>query len=371
MADRILLVLGTRPEAIKLAPVYRALQADERFEVLLAVTGQHRELLTDTLTALALTPDYNLALMRAGQSQFDLVGAMLPALGAVMASANPAWVVVQGDTATAFVGALAGYLRQTRVAHIEAGLRTGDKYGPFPEEVYRRLVADIADLHFAPTARAAQNLRTEGIPSSQIHVTGNTAIDSLHWVLANLPDALPEDLASRVPDLPTQRLVLVTCHRRESFGQDMAEILRAVAELAARFPAVLFIFPVHPNPEVLQPAHALLGGLANVLLTAPLQYPGFAHLLSRSYLVMTDSGGIQEEAVELGKPTVVMRKVTERQEGIEAGTALLAGVDAATIVACVSELLGDRAAYERLAVRRNVYGDGTAASSIVEILAAQ
>jgi len=371
MADRILLVLGTRPEAIKLAPVYRALQADERFEVLLAVTGQHRELLTDTLTALALTPDYDLALMRAGQSQFDLVGAMLPALGAVMASANPAWVVVQGDTATAFVGALAGYLRQTRVAHIEAGLRTGDKYGPFPEEVYRRLVADIADLHFAPTARAAQNLLTEGIPASQIHVTGNTAIDSLHWVLTHLPDALPEDLVSRVPDLLTQRFVLVTCHRRESFGQDMAEILRAVAELAARFPAVLFIFPVHPNPEVLQPAHALLGGLANVLLTSPLQYPGFAHLLSRSYLVMTDSGGIQEEAVELGKPTVVMRKVTERQEGVEAGTALLAGVDSATIVACVSELLGDRAAYERLAVRRNVYGDGTAASSIVKILAAQ
>ncbi len=371
MTRKILLILGTRPEAIKLAPVYRALREDPRCDVVMAVTGQHRELLTDTLGALGITPDHNLLLMQEAQSQFDLLGAMLPGLGNILALENPGCVVVQGDTASAFSGALAGYLRQIPVAHVEAGLRTGDKFSPFPEEGYRRMVADVADYHFAPTARAVENLKQEGIPASQIFLTGNTAIDSLHWVLHNLPANLPPGLALRPTALLDGRFVLVTCHRRESFGEDINEIMRAVATLAERFPAVYFVFPVHPNPQVLAPARDLLGGWPNVVLSDPLDYPAFAHLLAKCHLVMTDSGGVQEEAVELGKPTVVMRKVTERQEGVEAGTAVLAGVDRQVIVDCVSELLADEAAYRRLAVRAPVYGDGDAARKIVEILATQ
>lgn len=371
MTKPVLIVMGTRPEAIKLAPVYRALQACPAFSVQVAVTGQHRELLHDTLRALQIAPDFDLKLMQAGQSQFDLIGAMLPGLAGVMASVAPAWVIVQGDTATAFVGALAAYLQQIPVAHVEAGLRTGDKYGPFPEEVYRRLIADIADQHFAPTPRAVANLRAEGIAGDRIHLTGNTAIDSLHWVLANVAPVWPAALAAPAAQLMTGRLVLVTCHRRESFGADIGEIMHAVARLAARFTDTHFVFPVHPNPQVMGPAHEILGALMNVHLCAPLDYPAFAHLLARCYLVMTDSGGVQEEAVELGRPTVVMRKVTERQEGVDAGTAVLAGVAGAAIETCVATLLDDAQAYARLAVRASVYGEGDAARKLVAVLAAQ
>jgi len=371
MTKPVLIVMGTRPEAIKLAPVFRALRERPEFSVFVAVTGQHRELLADTLAALQIVPDFDLKLMQAGQSQFDLIGAMLPGLAGVMASVMPAWVIVQGDTATAFVGALAAYLRQTPVAHVEAGLRTGDKYGPFPEEVYRRLIADIADLHFAPTPRAVSNLLAEGVAEGQIHLTGNTAIDSLHWVLKHVAPVWPEALATHAASLMNGRLVLVTCHRRESFGADISEIMQAVASLARRFDTTHFVFPVHPNPQVMGPAHEILGALSNVHLTAPLDYPAFAHLLARCYLVMTDSGGVQEEAVELGRPTVVMRKVTERQEGVDAGTAVLAGVEGAAIVECVARLLDDQAAYARLAVRASVYGEGDAAQKLAQILAAQ
>lgn len=368
MTQPILIILGTRPEAIKLAPVYRALRQHAAFRVALLSTGQHREMLASALGAFDLTPDYDLDLMRDAQSQADLVGAMLPRVAAVMQQVMPTCVVVQGDTCSTFVGALAGYLQKVTVAHVEAGLRTGDKYAPYPEEGYRRLVADIADLHFAPTADARANLLREGVAAAHIHVTGNTAIDALRLVLAR--DPLQTTLAGNpaLLALMKRRFVLITCHRRESFGADIEGIMTAIASLARRHRAVDFAFPVHLNPNVGAVVHRLLGGLPNVWLFPPLDYAAFAHLLNACYLVLTDSGGIQEEAAELGKPVLVLRRTTERAEGVRAGTAILAGVEAAAIERIADELLGDDSIYRRYAVVSHVYGDGRAAAAIARIL---
>ena len=367
---RILVILGTRPEAIKLAPVVRALRAATDFEVRVVSTGQHREMLVDTLRVFDLTPDYCLEVMREAQSQFDLLGSMLPRLGAVLDDFGPGCVVVQGDTATTFIGALAGYLRRSRVAHVEAGLRTHDKFAPFPEEMYRRLIADIADIHFAPTAGARDHLLAEGIPAADIQITGNTAIDALRWVLANTPDRRATVLPNLHFDPSRQRLVLITCHRRESFGDEMLSIMKAIRTLALAQRETVFIFPVHLNPHVSDLAHATLDALPNVLLTRPLDYDVFAHLLNLCYFVMTDSGGIQEEAAELGKPVLVMRRVTERMEGVVAGTAILVGVDALQIEAHAVRLLSDPVIYAHHAIPARVYGDGAAANQIVDALRA-
>lgn len=371
MHNRILLVVGTRPEAIKLAPVYRALQTKSHFEVRIAVTGQHREMLDDALATFQITPDYDLALMREAQTPSDLIALMLPRLNQIITAFGPSCIVVQGDTTTTFGGALAGYLRRILVVHVEAGLRTGDKYAPYPEEVLRRMVADIADLHFAPTAQARHNLLKEGIADSKIHVTGNTAIDAIRWVLANTPPIFPATLHHLGADFMARRFVLVTCHRRESFGPELESIMTAIANLAAEFQNLAFLFPVHLNPNVQRTAHQLLGELANVHLCKPLPYGAFAHVLNACYFVMTDSGGIQEEAAELGKPVLVMRRTTERGEGIAAGAALLVGMDAPEIESQARRLLCDEAFYQRIAVSSEVYGDGAAALQIAEILEAE
>lgn len=368
MKKRVLIVLGTRPEAIKLAPVYCALHAHPAFEVTLLSTGQHREMLTSALSAFDLVPDYELDLMRDAQSQTDLVSAMLPRVVAVLEEVAPLCVIVQGDTCSTFVGALSGYLSKTTVAHVEAGLRTGDKYAPYPEEVYRRLVADLADIHFAPTDNAKANLLREGIAADRIHVTGNTAIDAIRLVLARDPprgllekDGLPVTMLER-------RFILITCHRRESFGADMEGIMAAIDALAQRHPEVYFLFPVHMNPNVSEMVHRVLGARPNILLSPPLDYASFAHLLNACHFVMTDSGGIQEEAAELGKPVLVLRRVTERAEGVNAGAAMLVGVHAATIEQAAHRLLTHETAYRHHAMVAHVYGDGHAASKIVKLL---
>jgi UDP-N-acetylglucosamine 2-epimerase (non-hydrolysing) len=371
MRGRLLLVLGTRPEAIKLAPVYRALQAYAEVEVRLASTGQHREMLADALRTFGIIPDYDLALMREAQSQIALVAAMLPRVTEILTAYAPDCVIVQGDTATTYGAALASYLNRTMLAHVEAGLRTGDKHAPFPEEGYRRMVGAIADVHFAPTERARVNLMAEAIPESRIWLTGNTAIDAVRWVLENMPP-------SPIPGLPqfdfkdvTQRFVLITCHRRESFGAELRAIMQAIAQLATEFPKLPFIFPVHLNPEVQAAAYAELGTRANVHLCAPLEYGTFAHVLNRCLFVMTDSGGIQEEAAELGKPVLVMRRITERSEGVAAGTALLVGMDTGEITQQARRLILDERYYQQIAVPANVYGDGSAAAQIAEVLVSE
>jgi len=369
VTQSVLIVLGTRPEAIKLAPVHKALSAHSSLRVTLLSTGQHREMLASALQAFDLVPDIDLELMRHAHSQASLVGAMLPAVAEVLAKIDPACVIVQGDTCSTFVGALAGYLHRSLVAHVEAGLRTGDKYSPFPEEGYRRLVADLADWHFAPTEDSKAHLLREGIDPTRIHVTGNTAVDALRLILARDPrqTSLAED--PRLLAVLARRFVLITCHRRESFGADMENIMTAIAGLAEDHPETIFLFPVHLNPNVGTVVHRILGsGHANVWLLPPLDYAAFVHLLKACHLVLTDSGGIQEEAADLGKPVLVLRKTTERAEGVRAGTAVLVGVDAAAIQSFADRLLTDAAEYARYAVPSHVYGDGRAANAIVRTL---
>jgi UDP-N-acetylglucosamine 2-epimerase (non-hydrolysing) len=371
MTRRILLILGTRPEAIKLAPLYRALKERRHLDVRLVATGQHREMLADALRVFQIVPDYDLDVMREGQNQAALVSAMLPRLTEILIAWKPNWVVVQGDTSTTFIGALAGYFQKIKVAHVEAGLRTGDKFAPYPEEVYRRMVADLADLHLAPTAQARGNLLAEGILDACIRVTGNTAIDAIRWILSHTPVRVPESLAHLGADLFSRRYVLITCHRRESFGRDIESVMHAIAALANEFSDVPFLFPVHLNPEVQSTARTILGDAVNVHLCDPLDYAAFAHLLNGCYFVMTDSGGIQEEAAELGKPVLVMRRTTERGEGVAAGTALLVGLDPLEIQLQARRLLSEDAFYRRTAVPAKVYGDGSAAQRIAAILDAE
>ncbi|MSR14917.1 MAG: UDP-N-acetylglucosamine 2-epimerase (non-hydrolyzing) [Gammaproteobacteria bacterium] len=367
MKKRLLLVLGTRPEAIKLAPVYQALRARSTYDVRLASTGQHREMLADALATFDIAPDYDLALMRDAQNQSDLLSAMLPRLSEIFATFPPDCVVVQGDTATTYGAALAAYLNRVTLAHVEAGLRTGDKFAPFPEEGYRRMVACLADLHFAPTLQARRNLLAESIPDSRIWVTGNTAIDAIRWVLANTSPIRTASLRFNF-DSQLPRFILVTCHRRESFGGELRSIMTAIANLAKEFASVPFIFPVHLNPQVQQASREILRDLPNVHLCSPLDYRTFAHLLNACHFVMTDSGGIQEEAADLGKPVLVMRRTTERCEGVAAGTALLAGVDSDEIQQLARRLLVDETFYQSLAVPAKIYGNGDAADQIATIL---
>ena len=365
----VLTVFGTRPEAIKLFPVVRALQAAGGMETVACVTAQHRGLLDQVLAIAGLTPDIDLDLMEPGQSLDRLTARLLIGLGEVMDRVRPDRVIVQGDTATAMVGALAAYYRKIPVAHVEAGLRSGDIYQPWPEEVNRRIVAPIAALHFAPTDTAAAGLARENVTAG-VHVTGNTVIDALHWTRGRIAatPTLAADLDPLAARFAGRRIVLVTTHRRENFGDGMAAIARAIARIAAR-DDVAVIFPMHPNPNVGAVMDEWLGTPDNVARIAPLDYPHFIRALELCDLALTDSGGVQEEAPALGKPVLVMRDTTERPEGVAAGTARLIGTDEARIVSEVFTLLDDKAAYSAMARAHNPFGDGQASTRIARIIA--
>ncbi|TYC86326.1 non-hydrolyzing UDP-N-acetylglucosamine 2-epimerase [Novosphingobium sp. BW1] len=367
---RILIVFGTRPEAIKLFPVIHALKADPRFECVVCVSAQHRQMLDQVLEIAGIVPDHDLDVMQPDQSLDALTARLLIGLGTVMDTVRPARVIVQGDTATAMAGGLAAYYRQIPVDHVEAGLRSYNIYHPWPEEVNRKIIGSLASLHFAPTSTAQGALVKENVDPTRVHVTGNTVIDALHWVtgqIAARPE-LAQGLAQLEERFAGKRIIGVTSHRRENFGEGMEGIATAIRKIAAR-PDTAVIFPVHLNPNVRAVMNARLAGLANVALIEPLDYPHFARLLSLAEIMLTDSGGVQEEAPALGKPVLVMRETTERPEGVAAGTAKLVGTAPARIVSEISTLLDDRKSYEAMARAHNPFGDGTAARQILERIA--
>jgi UDP-N-acetylglucosamine 2-epimerase (non-hydrolysing) len=375
---KVLCVLGTRPEAIKLAPVIRELraragdglcaEASGGLQTVVCVTGQHRELLDPMLSIFGIEPDYDLELMENNQTPTRLAAAVLAGLEPILETERPDWVLVQGDTTTVAAASLAAFYARARVGHVEAGLRTGDKWQPFPEEINRRIGGVIADLHFAPTSRARDNLLREGVSDRQIRVTGNTVIDALHWVAGMTPpDATSALVRGCRGESGEDRLVLVTAHRRENFGRPLESICLALRDLAA-WPGVRVVYPVHLNPNVWGPVHRLLGDVPGITLLPPLDYLSMVHLLKRSYLVLTDSGGLQEEAPGLGVPVLVLRETTERPEGVDAGAVRVVGTRRERIVTEACRLLDDPAAYQRLARAVNPYGDGHAGERIVSAL---
>lgn len=374
---RVLCIVGTRPEAIKMAPVLWALQRQpERFVTRLCVTAQHRDMLDQMLATLALTPDMDLDLMQPGQTLNQLAARALARLEPVLEAERPDWVLVQGDTTTVLAGALAAHHLRIRVGHVEAGLRTGDRWNPFPEEMNRVLADHLSDLCFAPTERARQNLLREGIPAQRIRLTGNTVTDALRWATRQ---PMPPEAAALLeqaelpahPQSPADapRLILVTAHRRESFGEPLERICRAIRAIAEQGDgAVKLIYPVHPNPNVQAPVQKWLSHVPHVTLAPPVDYLTLVALMQRSALILTDSGGIQEEAPSLGVPVLVLRETTERPEAVEAGVARVVGTDAQRIVAETFRLLNDPAAHAAMARGVNPYGDGHAAERIVQAL---
>lgn len=364
-ADHVLVAFGTRPEVIKLATIIHTLrERHPDVRVTVCATGQHRDMMISACNAFEIKPDLDLQLMQAGQHPTDLLGRLLIGLRGVLEEYRPGVVVVQGDTMTVTAGALAAYLQRIPVAHVEAGLRTSDKFAPFPEEINRRVTGVIADLHFVPTSSSRDNLLRENTPADQIHLTGNTVIDALLWMrqrVAGKP--LPDAVAPRAP-----RLILVTAHRRESFGEPFRQLCWALRRIAERFEDVELIYPVHLNPNVQAPVREILGDVPRVRLLEPVDYATLVALLDRSTLVLTDSGGIQEEAPALGKPVLVLREKTERPEAVACGAARLVGTDADRIVTAATELLTDPRAHARMAQRVSPYGDGLASRRIAEIL---
>ena len=363
---KVLTVLGTRPEAIKLAPVIKELERhNDKFTSRVCVTGQHREMLDPFLQLFDIKPDWDLDIMKPNQSLFDVTVSALSKLKPVLETEKPDLVLVQGDTTTAFVAALAAFYLKIKIGHVEAGLRTADKYNPFPEEINRRLISHLADLHFAPTQQAKANLLAEGIDKGSVFVTGNTVIDALFMILERTEG---QNLLADLPLQPDKKLILVTAHRRESFGEGLTNICKALKEIAEQVKDVQIVYPVHLNPNVRGPVRQLLGGVDRILLIEPLDYVRFVHLMNRAYLILTDSGGIQEEAPSLGKPVLVMRETTERPEAIEAGAAKLVGTRTERIVEETLRLLQNRDQYAKMANARNPFGDGQAARRIVDIL---
>ena len=366
---KVLSVYGTRPEAIKMAPLVNLLDSTDGFDSRVCVTAQHREMLDQVLDLFSITPHFDLNLMKPGQTLSDITSEVLTRLSEVFKTFTPDIVLVHGDTSTTLAASLAAYYHQIPVGHVEAGLRTGDIYSPWPEEVNRKAAGAIAHLHFAPTKQAKLNLLSEAVADDQITVTGNTVIDALLDVVDRL-NSSPE-LAAIQDELlglgDTQRIVLVTGHRRESFGQGFENICAALARLALRDDVTL-VYPVHLNPNVREPVEKLLGNRLNIKLIPPLEYLPFVHLMNRADLILTDSGGIQEEAPSLGKPVLVMRNTTERPEAVESGTVRLVGSDESLIFAEASRLLDDATAYEAMSFAHNPYGDGKAASRIIETL---
>ncbi len=361
---KILLIAGTRPEAIKLAPVVSALRAGGRSECVLLSTGQHREMLDSVFRLFSLKPDVDLALMRHGQSLEEIASHIFQLLPPVLATHRPDLVIVQGDTSTAFLGALCASYQQIPVAHVEAGLRTYNKLSPFPEELNRRLLSSLADIHFAPTAGNRDNLLREGVSPGSIYITGNTVIDALLQI-AKRPHTFDETALEGLAD---RRILLVTTHRRENFGEPLKQICTALRQLVKAFPDIEIVLPVHPNPNVSTTLRVELGSTDRIRLIAPLDYEPFVHLMQRAAIILTDSGGIQEEAPALGKPVLVMRDSTERPEAVAAGTVRLVGTATARIYEESSHLLNNQSAYQAMSRAINPYGDGTAAKQIAEIL---
>lgn len=368
---KTLCIFGTRPEAIKMAPLALALAADERFDAKVCVTGQHREMLDQVLELFDIKPDFDLSIMRPGQDLTDVTTAILLGLKSVFAEFKPDMVLVHGDTATTLAASLAAYYQQIPVAHVEAGLRTGNIYSPWPEEANRKLTSAITTLHLAPTDLSKANLLNEGVADDSIVVTGNTVIDALLDVVKRLDqnEALRTEAEQPTAFLdPSRRVILVTGHRRESFGDGFERICHALIEVAKQYPDVDIVYPVHLNPNVREPVNRLLQGINNIYLIAPLDYLPFVHLMSRSHLILTDSGGIQEEAPSLGKPVLVMRDTTERPEAVTAGTVKLVGTDTAAIVREINHLLAEPKAYEAMSYAHNPYGDGQACERIIDSL---
>ena len=376
----VLLVFGTRPEAIKMAPLVHELKKHpDQFETLVCVTGQHREMLDQVLDLFQIVPDVDLNIMKNGQDLYDVTSRVLLGMRDVLKELRPDLVLVHGDTTTSMAAALAAFYQQIRVGHVEAGLRTGDIYSPWPEEMNRLLTGRIATYHFAPTPLSKQNLLKENVNAERIIVTGNTVIDALHWVVnkihseQGLRDALHESILSFGYDMDRlakgKRLVLITGHRRENFGDGFLNICHAIKSLSQQYPSVDFVYPVHLNPNVRKPVMEILGAVSeNMFLIDPLQYLPFVYLMEQSYLILTDSGGIQEEAPGLGKPVLVMRNTTERPEAVDAGTVLLVGANRERIEKGVSQLLDDADLYKRMSEAVNPYGDGLACRRIVDFL---
>ncbi len=367
---KVMTVFGTRPEAIKMFPVVHALRRQPGLDVRVCVTAQHREMLDQVLEIARITPDIDLDVMQANQTLDALLARLVTGLGQTFDAEKPDRVLVHGDTLTTMAATLSAYFRKIPVGHVEAGLRSGNIYHPWPEEVNRKVTGAVADLHFAPTGTAATALRAENVPADHIHITGNTVIDALLATKARIEEepSLAAGLDPLVTRFAGRRIVAVTSHRRENFGDGMKAIADAIAAIAAR-PDVAVIFPVHPNPHVRAAMEPILGALSNVALIDPLDYPHFVRLLAESELVLTDSGGVQEEAPSLGKPVLVMRETTERPEGIEAGTARLVGTNKDAIVSEIFSLLDDEGAYAAMARAHNPFGDGTAGTQIAEIVA--
>ncbi len=369
---KILSIFGTRPEAIKMAPVVRALDAHPGFTSSVCVTAQHRQMLDQVLDLFEITPDHDLDIMSPGQDLFDVTARALLGLRDILKQEQPDMVLVQGDTTTCFTGALAAFYEGIKIGHIEAGLRTGNLKAPFPEEANRAMVSRITDLHFAPTERSRQNLLKENIPAGNIHVTGNTVIDALLWVRDKV-EQYPQDIWKEQfgPELhrtitgKNSRLILITGHRRENFGQGFKDLCAAIRDLANRHPDWYFVYPVHLNPNVQQPVNDILTGITNISLIEPLDYAPFVWLMNQSAIILTDSGGVQEEAPSLGKPVLVMREVTERPEAVEAGTVKLVGTSRQSIVNAIEEILLDQAVYDSMSRAHNPYGDGAAARKIL------
>ncbi|KLU67062.1 UDP-N-acetylglucosamine 2-epimerase [Desulfosporosinus acididurans] len=365
---KVMVVFGTRPEAIKMAPVIQALRQQEAIHCQITVTAQHREMLDQVLELFKLTPDFDLNLMKQGQTLTDITTRALNGLREVFQQESPDLVLVHGDTTTTFVAALAAFYAQIPIGHVEAGLRTGNKYSPYPEEMNRRLAGVLTDLHFAPTERARENLLREGVAQEKVFVTGNTVIDAL---LATVK----ADYLFREPQIQailkqgnTSRMVLVTTHRRENLGEPMRQIYQALSKMLEIFPETYVVFPVHKNPKVRKVVDEVLGKHPRVYLIEPMDYEPFVNLMARSYLILTDSGGIQEEAPSLGKPVLVVRDTTERPEAVEAGTVSLVGTGYDSVLSELKRLLSDDDAYRKMEMASNPYGDGHAAERIVQII---
>lgn len=363
---KVMTVFGTRPEAIKMAPLVKALKESAGIECVVCVTAQHREMLDQVLELFEIKPDYDLNIMKPNQSLSMITANVLTGIEEVLIKEKPELVLVHGDTSTTFAGALACYYQKIRVGHVEAGLRTFDKYSPFPEEINRVLTGHIADLHFAPTERSRQNLICEGVDESRIFITGNTVIDALLDTAAKPCEF--EDEALRKIDFEKKRVITVTCHRRENLGEYMADIFSAIADIAREYDDVEVVYPVHMNPQVRSEAEQYLGGISNIHLIEPMSYQPFVKLQSKSFFIITDSGGIQEEAPSLGKPVLVVRRETERPEAVEAGTVKMAGVSRQRVYELSKQLLDDAGEYDKMSRAVNPYGDGKAAKRIAEII---
>lgn len=363
---KVMSVFGTRPEAIKMAPLVKALEKEEKTESIVCVTAQHREMLDQVLRDFNIVPDYDLNIMKAGQTLEDITVRALTGIGDVIRKVKPDIVLVHGDTSTTFAASLAAFYNQTKIGHVEAGLRTYDKYQPFPEEMNRRLTGAMADLHFSPTETAKSNLLKENISADGIFITGNTAIDALKTTLDDNYVFTVDEL-NKI-DYKHRRVITVTAHRRENLGEPLVNICKALRRIADDYDNVEIVYAVHKNPAVSGPVHTILGGHGRIHLMDPLDLRDMHNLMNRSFMVMTDSGGLQEEVPSMGKPVLVLRNVTERPEGVAAGTLKLAGTDLETVYSMAKQLLTDPAEYEKMAVAKNPFGDGNASERIVNAI---